>query len=60
MPAELALREAARSAEPFPEYLARYMKASPSFMDGIRRGVTAFKEGRISPWEDVERELGLG
>lgn len=27
--------------------------------EAIREGVKAMKEGRVTPWEDVERELGL-
>ena len=30
---------------------------SPEFLAGVRTGVAALKEGRITPWEDVEREL---
>ena len=26
----------------------------------IKRGVKALKQGRITPWEEVEKELGLG
>ena len=32
---------------------------SPEFLDGVRTGIAALREGRITPWEDVERELGL-
>ena len=31
----------------------------PACLEGIKRGVGAVKEGRVRPWEDVERELGL-
>lgn len=29
----------------------------PDFIDGVRRGVAALNEGKITPWEEVEREL---
>ena len=29
------------------------------FIAGIRRGVAAFREGKVAPWEEVERELGI-
>ena len=28
--------------------------------EGIRKGVEAMKEGRVTAWEDVKKELGLG
>lgn len=28
-------------------------------LEGIRVGVAALREGKITPWEDVEQELGL-
>jgi hypothetical protein len=33
------------------------LTTSTDFMDGIQRGVEAYKAGRIRPWEDVERDL---
>ena len=60
MPTALAFREAAPSTVPFPEYLANYIKASPDFMEGIRAGVAALREGKITLWEDEEQELELG
>ena len=59
MPTDLAFKEA-RRPEPFPEYMARFVRTSPDFLSGVRTGIAALKEGRITPWEDVERELGLG
>ena len=29
-------------------------------LKGIKEGVAAMKEGRVKPWEDVERELWPG
>jgi len=40
--------------------LANYIKADRHFMDGIHRGVIACKEGRIRPWSEIKRELGIG
>ena len=31
----------------------------PNFIDGVRRGVAALNEGKITPWEEVKREMGL-
>ncbi len=56
MPADLALKEA-RRPEPFSEYMAKYVRISPDFLSGARAGIAALNEGRIRPWEDVEREL---
>ena len=61
MPTVLAFREAATgTAMPFPEYVAKYVRESPDLMDGIKRGVAAVREGKITSWEDARRELGLG
>lgn len=35
------------------------MLADPKFMAELREGVRAVKEGRITPWEDVKKELGI-
>ena len=35
------------------------MKDDPAFMAGVRAGLKAAHEGRLQPWEDVKRELGL-
>lgn len=45
---------------PFNEYLLEYIKASDDFMDGVRRGLSDRKHGRVQPWLEVQRELGLG
>lgn len=42
-----------------PEDVVAQLKASPDFLEGIRAGVAALREGRITPWEEVERELGI-
>lgn len=44
----------------FHDYLAEYIKADTDFMDGIRRGVADCKEGRVTPWVEVKKELGIG
>lgn len=28
-------------------------------LKGIKEGIKAMKEGRVTPWEDVKKELGL-
>ena len=61
MPTMLAFREAAAPMPmTFPEHVVKYVKESPDIMDGIRRGVADLNEGKVTPWEDVKRELGLG
>ena len=32
-------------------------RMSPAFLRGVRIGVAAVKAGRVTPWEDVEREI---
>ena len=40
-------------------HLALFVRADKEFMDGIKNGVKACKEGRVQPWSEVKRELGL-
>ena len=42
------------------ERKARDLARSPEFLAGIRAGVAALNEGRITPWKEVARELGIG
>ena len=44
---------------PFNEYMAIYIRHDAEFMAGIRRGLKELKEGKIRPWEEIRRELGL-
>lgn len=44
---------------PFSVLVSTWVKAQPEMVAGIREGVKAMKEGRVTPWEDVEKELGL-
>ena len=44
----------------YPNYVAEYLKASPDFMEGVRRGLAEVHEGKIIPWNEVKQELGLG
>ncbi len=37
--------------------LVEWIKAEPGFMEGIRAGVASLRKGKITLWEDVEREL---
>ena len=41
------------------DHIAEYMKADKEFMDGIRKGVRACKEGRMRRWSEIKGELGL-
>lgn len=40
--------------------LANYIKADVNFIDGIRRGVDACKQGRLRAWAEIKGELGIG
>ena len=35
------------------------MKSLTELLRGIREGVKALNEGRIRPWSEVEKELGM-
>ena len=39
--------------------LVAEMKADPEFMAGIRRGIADMKAGRVYPWSEVKKELGI-
>ena len=49
-----------RLSVPFGEYIARYLRDDDEFMAGVRRGLKERREGRLIPWSEVKRELGLG
>ena len=40
--------------------LADYIKSDSDFVDGIRRGLRDCKEGRLKPWPQIKKELGIG
>ena len=42
------------------DYLANYIRSDSEFMDGIRRGMTACKEGKIKPWSEIKENLNIG
>jgi len=44
---------------PFNKYLAVYIRHDAEFMAGIRRGMKDLKEGKIQPWSEIRKELGL-
>ena len=44
---------------PFNEYLAVYIRHDAEFMAGIRGGLKDLKEGKIQPWSEIRKELGL-
>lgn len=33
--------------------------ADKDFMEGVRRGLAAYKAGRMRPWNEVKKELGI-
>lgn len=39
--------------------LVDYIKSDVLFMEGIKRGVAAWKEGKVRRWSDIKRELRL-
>jgi len=61
MPTLLAYEKtAAPTAASLRECIAAYVQETPDLIHGIRRGVAAFREGKVTPWEEVKRELGVG
>lgn len=40
--------------------MAEWAKAHPEIVAGLREGLKDYREGRMRPWEDVKKELGLG
>ncbi len=41
------------------DHIAAFMKADKEFMEGIRRGVQACREGKVRRWAEIKKELGL-
>lgn len=41
------------------DHIAEYIKADREFMEGIRKGVQACREGKVRRWADIKKELGL-
>ena len=41
------------------DHIAEYIKADKDFIEGIRKGVQACKEGKIRDWAEIKKELGL-
>jgi len=61
MPSTLVLEQTEDHTKlPFSEYVAHYVKASPDFIEGIGRGLAALRAGKVRPWGDIKRDLGLG
>jgi len=38
---------------------AETLRADKEFMDGCRRGLAAAKAGKVKPWSQVKKELGI-
>ena len=60
MPGEDIVEDGWLRGLPFSVLVSVWVKAQPEMMAGIREGVKAAKEGRVTPWEEVKRELDLG
>ena len=37
-----------------------WLKKDPEFMASLKRGIEDLKAGRMVPWEQVRKELGIG
>lgn len=57
MPSEDIIEDGWLRGLPFNVLVSVWVKQQPDFMAGIREGVKAVKEGRVRPWDEVEREL---
>jgi hypothetical protein len=40
--------------------LADELRNDKEFMDGVRRGLQDYHEGKVRLWSEVRKELGLG
>ncbi len=40
--------------------IPEWVSSNPSIMAGIRAGLADLADGRVRPWEEVRKELGLG
>jgi len=41
------------------DHIAEYIKADEEFIEGIRKGVQACKEGKVRRWIEIKKELEL-
>jgi hypothetical protein len=41
------------------DHIAEYVKADHEFIEGIRKGVRACREGKVRHWAEIKRELKL-
>ena len=53
------IKEGKREEVSLNDHIAEYIKADIDFMDGMRKGVKACKEGRVRLWSEIKRESGL-
>jgi len=53
------VKEGKREEVSLNDHIADYIKADQEFMDGIRRGAKACREGRVQLWSEVKKELNI-
>lgn len=49
-----------RSVPSFQQYVADYFRGDEAFISGIRSGIADLKAGRVKPWLEIEKRLGIG
>ena len=45
---------------PYGLYVARYWRNENTFRETIRKSAADIRAGRVTPWHEVKRELGIG
>jgi hypothetical protein len=45
---------------PYELYVARYWRGDAAFRDNIRKSLADLRAGRVTPWREVKKELGIG
>jgi hypothetical protein len=39
-------------------FMSEYMNQYASFVEGIKRGLEDYRQGKLRPWAEVKKELG--
>lgn len=39
-------------------FVSEYMHHCTSFIDGVKRGLEDYRQGKLRPWAEVKKELG--